>query len=144
MVIFLDTSTLVKLYYKELDSEQLVRIISEKADELFLFDIAKVEFTSAIWKKVRTGDLDKEIARQVIACFENDYDKFNWIRADSTIIDRSRNLFKKYGMASLRTLDALQLGACISARSEIDVFLTNDDFLKELFVKEGLTTTFEE
>jgi len=142
MVIFLDTSTLVKLYYKEPDSEQLVIKISEKASELFLFEIAKVEFTSAIWKKVRIGDIDKETANQVIACFENDYDIFNWIFADSTIVEISKNLFQKYGLTSLRTLDALQLGACISAKSEIDIFLTNDDFLKDLFVKEGLVTNF--
>jgi len=142
MVIFLDTSTLVKLYYKEPDSEQLVNKISEKADEIFLFELAKVEFASAIWKKVRTGDVNKETAIQVIACFENDYDTFNWIFSDSNIVEISKNLFQKYGQSSLRTLDALQLGACISAKSEIDVFLTNDDFLKELFEKEGLTTIF--
>jgi len=143
MVIFLDTSTLVKLYYKEPDSEQLVNKISEKASEIFLFEIAKVEFTSAIWKKVRTGDIDKETAIQVIACFEDDYDIFNWIFADSTIVEISKNLFQKYGLTSLRTLDALQLGARISAKSEIDIFLTNDDFLKELFAKEGLVTNFD-
>lgn len=144
MVIFLDTSTLVKLYYKEFDSEQLVKKIIERADEVFLFEIAKVEFASAIWKKVRTGDIDNDIAIQVISYFENDYDLFNWIFVDSKIVDTSRKLFEKYGLTSLRTLDALQLGACISSKSKIDVFLTNDDLLNELFIKEGLTTTMEE
>lgn len=143
MVVFLDTSTLVKLYYKEPDSEKLVKKNSEKASDIYLFEIAKVEFTSAIWKKVRTGDMNTETANKVIKCFENDYDTFNWIFADSTIIEISKNLFQKYGLTSLRTLDALQLGACISAKSEIDVFLTNDDFLKELFIKEDLVTIFK-
>jgi len=144
MVIFLDTSTLVKLYFKESDSEEIVKLISDKGDDLFLFEIAKVEFVSAIWKKVRTGDMEKETAIKVIACFENDYNAFNWIFSDSTIIEISKTLFQKYGLTSLRTLDSLQLGACISAKSEIDVFLTNDDFLKDLFEKEGLATTFNE
>ena len=52
MVIFLDTSTLVKLYYNEPDSEYLVNKISENASEIFLFEIAKIEFDSAIWKKL--------------------------------------------------------------------------------------------
>jgi len=142
MVVFLDTSTLVKLYYKEPDSEQLVNTISEKSSAIYLFEIAKVEFTSAIWKKVRIGDIDKETAEKVITCFENDYEIYNWIFADSTIIEISKNLFQKYGFTNLRTLDALQLGACISAKSEIDIFLTNDEFLNELFEKEGLTTKF--
>ena len=143
MVVFLDTSTLVKLYYKESDSEQLVNVISKIADEIFLFEISKVEFASAIWKKVRTGDIEQETAVKVISCFESDYETFNWLFADSNIIEISRNLFKKYGLTSLRTLDALQLGACISAKSEIDVFLTNDIFLKELFEKEDLATSID-
>ncbi len=140
MVIFLDTSTLVKLYYNEHDSEQLVETITNKADEIFLFEIAKVEFVSAIWKKVRTNDIEKEIAVKVIECFEDDYDKFNWIYADSQIVEISKNLFQKYDTTSLRTLDALQLGACLKAKKQIDVFLTNDDFLKELLEKESLKT----
>lgn len=143
MVVFLDTSTLIKLYYKEKDSEQLVNLISENSKEIFLFEVAKVEFTSAIWKKVRIDDMTAEIAKEVIQCFENDYDTFNWIFADSTIIDISKNLFEKYGLTSLRTLDALQLGACLSARDEIEVFLTSDVFLQELFEKEGLKTAFD-
>jgi len=51
-------------------------------------------------------------------------------------------VYENLCLTGLRTLDALQLGTCISAKSEIDVFLTNDDFLKELFVKEGLKTSF--
>jgi len=143
MVVFLDTSTLIKLYYKENDSEQLVYQISEKAHEIFLFEVAKVEFVSAIWKKVRTGDMPIETAQLVIECFENDYNNYKWIFADSTIIEIAKDLFKKYGQTSLRTLDALQLSSCISAKNEIDVFLTNDDFLKGLFEKEGLKTTFD-
>jgi len=143
MVVFLDTSTLIKLYYKEKDSEQLVNQISEKAHEVFLFEIAKVEFASAIWKKVRIGEMTVETAKQVIECFENDYNNFDWIFADSTIIEIAKDLFKKYGQTSLRTLDALQLSSCITAKNEIDVFLTNDDFLKGLFEKEGLKTSFD-
>lgn len=143
MVIFLDTSTLVKLYYKEPDSETLVNIVSTVADDVFLFEFAKVEFASAIWKKVRTGEMDLNTATQVISCFENDYDIFSWILADRTIVEISKNLFQKYGLTSLRTLDALQLGACLSAKSEIDVFLTHDSFLNELFEKEGLRTTMD-
>jgi len=143
MVVFLDTSTLIKLYYKEKDSEDLFENITKKATEIYLFEIAKVEFVSAIWKKVRIGDMKTETAKQVIVCFENDYDNYNWIYADSTIVEISKELFNKYGLTSLRTLDALQLGSCLTAKNEIDVFLTNDDFLKELFEKEGLKTTFE-
>jgi len=98
MVVFLDTSTLVKLYYKEYDSELLANTISEKASQIFLFELAKVEFTSAIWKKVRTGNIDTETALKVIVCFESDYDTYNWIFADSTIVKISKNLFQKYGL----------------------------------------------
>lgn len=142
MVAFLDTSTLVKLYHFEDESEQLVRLISGKVSEVYLSEIAKVEFVSAIWKKVRMKDLTEEIAKEVINCFESDKMHFNWIKANSSLIEIAQNLFSKYGLTTLRTLDALQLASCLFAKNKIDVFLTHDDFLNDLFHKEGLNTQF--
>ena len=58
MKIFLDTSSLIKLYHFESGTDYLDQIFEEYIiSEIFLSDIAKVEFNSAIWKKVRTKDL---------------------------------------------------------------------------------------
>jgi predicted nucleic acid-binding protein len=52
MKIFLDTSTLFKLYHREVDTEDLERLFTtEKITNIFLSEISKIEFTSTFWKK---------------------------------------------------------------------------------------------
>ena len=75
MNIFLDTSSLLKLYHKEKGTNELLKLISEKAEQIYLSELAKIEFNSAIWKKVRTKEFTKDGAEQIIAFFENDFDK---------------------------------------------------------------------
>jgi len=142
VVVFLDTSSLVKLYYYEADSEVLVQKISEKADSIFIFELSKVEFTSALWKKVRMGGLDKKTCEEVLQLFANDAAKYQWVLLSSDIAAQAVSLLNKYGMGSLRTLDALQLAAAVSLNNTADVFVTSDDFLKGLFTQEGLPTAW--
>ncbi len=138
---FLDTPSLVKLYYKEADSEFFIDKIAEKASVIYLSELSKVEFTSALWKKVRTGDIDQSTCESVLALFDKDQENYNWISFDTLIIETAKGLFKKYGLTSLRALDALQLSAALKMRNEVEVFITDDAFLRELFEKEGLETT---
>lgn len=58
MKIFLDTSSLIKLYHTEIGTDDLDKLLDENSvQEIFLAEIAKIEFSSAVWKKVRTKDL---------------------------------------------------------------------------------------
>ena len=58
MKIFLDTSSLFKLYHREEDTAMLEQIFSTtKVTNVFLSEISKIEFTSAVWKKVRMREI---------------------------------------------------------------------------------------
>lgn len=57
MKAFLDTSSLFKLYHREKDSEMIQDYLSRDVEEIFLSDLALLEFRSAVWKKVRKGEL---------------------------------------------------------------------------------------
>ena len=48
MNIFLDTSSLLKLYHKESGTDELLNLISGKAEQIYLSELAKIEFNSAI------------------------------------------------------------------------------------------------
>lgn len=51
MKIFLDTSSLFKLYHKETGTTELEDIFStEKITTVYLSEIAKIEFASTVWK----------------------------------------------------------------------------------------------
>lgn len=66
MKVFLDSSALVKLYHEESESKVMQETLSQSAESLILSEIAKLEFHSAIWKKVRIGDLGEQSAVSVI------------------------------------------------------------------------------
>jgi predicted nucleic acid-binding protein len=97
-----------------------------------------VEFDSAIWKKVRTGELMIEEARSLIDSFELDYDKYDFIKLDSEIVRDSKNLISKHGTKGLRTLDSIQLSSALRLKSELGFFVTSDDLLKHLAEMEEL------
>ena len=67
MKIFLDTSSLIKLYHTEIGTQELDHIFEEyKIDGIFLSEISKIEFNSAIWKKVRKRELKENEAKELI------------------------------------------------------------------------------
>ena len=141
MKIFLDTSSLFKLYHQEEGTEELEKVFSHaKITHIFLSEIAKVEFTSTIWKKVRTKEITVEQAEITLELFESDFAKYNFETTDSLILEQARNLTTKYGMEGLRTLDSIQLSTCITLAKQIDAFYTADILLNILIEKEGLPT----
>jgi len=106
--------------------------------KVYLSEIAKVEFDSAIWKKVRTGELIPDEARSLIDSFELDYNKYNFIELDSEIVNNARNLISKHGTKGLRTLDSIQLSSALKVKSELSLFVTADDLLRHLAETENL------
>lgn len=141
MKIFLDTSSLFKLYHQEIGTKELEdEFIKSKITHIYLSEISKVEFASTIWKKVRTKEITSVQASITAKHFENDFEKYNFIATDSLILEQARNLTAKYGLDGLRTLDSIQLSTCIYLTKEIDTFYSADKLLNALLEKEGLKT----
>lgn len=141
MKIFLDTSSLIKLYHPEIGTIELDKIFAENAiNEIFLSDITKIEFASAIWKKVRTNDLTVDEANDLISSFNNDYEKFTFIEVDKELVLFAQNLVSKYGVKGLRTLDSIQLASVLNVKSVLSFAVSADDLLKSLVESEGIKT----
>ena len=52
MKIFLDTSSLFKLYHKESGTQELMDFFNKNTIEgIFLAELTEIEFSSVIWKK---------------------------------------------------------------------------------------------
>jgi predicted nucleic acid-binding protein len=67
MKIFLDTSSLFKLYHREADTAELELTFSRvKITGIFFSEISKIEFSSTIWKKVRTKDITESEAKTTL------------------------------------------------------------------------------
>ncbi len=144
MIVFMDTSSLLKLYHEELGTAELLVFLSQDIESIYLSELAILEFCSAIWKKTRTGEITVNAATAAITCFQNDFVKFQWIPIDNLLIQQAQVLLMKYGSAGLRTLDAIQLAsAFLLNERKLDVCcLSADKLLQSFFTQEELLTCF--
>ncbi len=141
MKIYLDTSSLIKLYHTETETEKLDDLFNSNSIEtVFLSEITKVEFNSAIQKKARTKDLSSNEATRIIEAFEADYGNFSFVKIDYNLILQARELISKYATEGLRTLDSIQLASIISAKQQIAFAITADKLLLTLIHMEGVNT----
>jgi predicted nucleic acid-binding protein len=139
MKVFLDTSSLFKLYHYESGTDELDSFFeSTKIDQIYLSEIAKIEFNSAIWKKVRQKLLSSENAEILISCFTDDYSKFVFIDLSNELANVAKDLVVKYGNKGLRTLDSIQLASAISVKSDIKLAITSDDLLSAIMTLEEI------
>lgn len=138
----MDSSSLCKLYYEETDSLEVEGIFTNfEISSVVLSELAEVEFSSTIWKKVRTKELTESEATSILSLFETDLSKYEIVSINREIIERAKNLLNTYGEDGLRTLDSIQLATCCLIKNEIDLFHTADKLLNKLFLRESLSTT---
>ena len=141
MKIFLDTSSLLKLYHRETDTAELESKLSRVAiSELFLSELTKIEFASAVWKKVRTKEISEARAKITLSLFEADFEKYTFIAIDSLVVEQARLLIAKYGVQGLRTLDSIQLASAVLLAQNVSIFFTSDRLLDSFLIAEGLPT----
>jgi len=71
MNVYLDTSAVIKLYYREVGSEELIAFLRRYADNLVITmaDITRTEFHSAFLRRVRMGEIELEAAYTVFEAF---------------------------------------------------------------------------
>jgi predicted nucleic acid-binding protein len=137
--IFLDTSSLIKLYYKEEGTSSLDKIFAEYSiSEIFISEITKVEFFSAIYKKLRTKHLHQQNVNDILSAFISDEHNYSIVLMSSEIIDVSQSLIKKYGIAGLRSLDAIQLASVCNIKGQIELAITNDKLLNDFLISENV------
>lgn len=139
MKIYLDTSSLFKLYQKEADSVTFDELfINSRISDIFISEIAKIEFVSALYKKVRMKETRLEDAKKAIELFDNDIKKYFIVPLESNLIIKAKQLIVTYGTQGLRTLDSIQLVSALAVRNEVDKYFTSDRLLHILFEKENL------
>ncbi len=59
MKFFFDTSALVKFFHVESGSEIVTQIMEHPASEIWMSELARLEFTSALYRRFRNKTLDE-------------------------------------------------------------------------------------
>ena len=111
MILYLDTSSLVKLYLDEVYSEA-VRRWADEAEILATSRVAYPETLAALARRWREGDLDEEGFQQVTAIF-----RAQW-RAFATLDLNETSAGELAITHALRGFDAIHLAAALELRQE--------------------------
>ena len=136
MILYLDTSSLVKLYVAEAHSE-LVRAWTEEAEIVATCRVAYPEMISALNRRYRAGDLDRRDYRRLVTAFAREWRRYAAIDFDEIAAGR---LAEAHG---LRGFDAVHLSACRLLQTAEDApsvaFSSFDEKLNAAAAAEGLT-----
>lgn len=137
MILYLDTSSLVKLYVEEMHSDK-VREWSEEAELVATCRVAYPETMSALTRRFRNGDLSINEYDELLQRFSDDWGSY--VALDFDELDAG-SLVKRYG---LRGFDAVHLSAARLFIKRVTepghlVFSSFDTALNKAATEEGLT-----
>jgi len=143
MNVFIDTSTLFKLYQNESGSEIIYDYLkNNEIQTIYLSDITKVEFHSIIWKKVRMKELDFDIAKIILDNFSSDSKYYQFIKISEEVVTKSLKLLEKYYNLGLRSLDSLQISSSIATSVTFDIIITSDKVFFETLELEKINSIY--
>lgn len=133
MIYFLDTSALAKRYLTESGSRQIRRLLDGKADVFYQTFIAPIEFSSALYRRLRAQELtDDEVAFLLRSYVAHSQQEYLLVPYSDALMERSATLVAHH---ALRTLDAVQLASALELRDILPLgdlplsFIAADDRL---------------
>ncbi|HLC25595.1 MAG TPA: type II toxin-antitoxin system VapC family toxin [bacterium] len=142
MILYLDTSFLVKLYVQEPGSNT-VRGAVQSASAVATCRIAYAEARSAFARKRREGGFTSAEYEQVRDDFERDWDKYLIIEVSEEIVRLAGELVDKH---PLRGFDAIHLAAALTLKKKMRtplIFGCADTVLERAARVERLKTSLE-
>jgi uncharacterized protein len=138
VIVYLDTSALVKLYVQEVGSTEVKRAVA-RADLVATSLIAYVEVRSAFARRHRLADIDNAALKRHKHEFEQGWNRLDRLPVDATTIHRAGDLAEQY---RLKAYDALHLATVdlmeVTLRSSVS-FACFDDALNRAAARMGFT-----
>lgn len=138
MNLFFDTSALVKYFHRENGSDEVERLIENTRNTIWISELSRIEFLSALHKKYRTKEINATQLSNAIAGFEEELVRFRIQTLNSVVVSEAELLIKKYGRShSLRTLDSIQLAVFSLLAERNWKFVLADANLHQVIIKCG-------
>lgn len=136
MIVYLDTSSLVKLYVQEAHTAVVKKWVAE-AEIVATCRIAYPETMSAISRRFRQGDVTEKQYDSLIAKFSHEWGRFAAVDFDEVEAGRLVNLY------GLRGFDAVHLSAATLLKANQNnlslSFSSFDEKLNDAASAEGFT-----
>lgn len=131
MILFFDTSALVKYFQREEGTDVVIHLVNDPQNTIWLSDLARLEFISAIHRRFRMKEINAAELEDVINYFNEALSDFKLKKIGHAVLEESETLVKTLGKTiGLRTLDAIHLATfnLFNQLSEI-VFVASDETL---------------
>ena len=137
MILYVDTSALVKLYVPEPESSAVQQLV-ESAEIAAISLVAYAEARAALARKRRERAVDLKDYRRIIKEFNDDWDNYFIVDITEPLVRRAGQLAEKHG---LRGYDAIQLSSALLMHEEsrqVVSFCCFDERLLRAGRREGL------
>ena len=131
MILFFDTSALVKFFHQEKGTDVVVSLIADTGNEVWVSELVRLEFVCALHRRFRMKEINHEELNQVFHGFSEEYSKFNTKKIGRAVLSEAEVLVNRLGKTlGLRTLDSIHL-ATFNLFNELSemVFVVADDTL---------------
>ena len=140
MILYLDTSALLKKYFKENGSKDVISLWKD-SNAIITSAVTYAETLASIYRKRRESrDIDAHIFRTVLESFQKDWKSF--IRVD--VNERLHEIINKLVAGHpLRGFDAIHLTSALLLHEKIEdnfIFACYDKRLIKAAIEEGLET----
>ena len=139
MILYLDTSALVKLYFQEPFSDDIL-VKWRSAEQIVTSSVAYAETLASIYRKNREGNIENSLIGWLVASFQRDWESF--IRVEVTD-ELNPHIHRAVGRYPLRGFDLVHIASAMLIRERLPedfVFACFDDKLTCAARSEGLRT----
>lgn len=139
MILYLDTSALVKRYFQEPYSKKIISKWKE-ADEIITSSVAYAETMASIHRKKREANIGDKTIKKIINLFQTDWQSFIRVEVTDELNEFIDRAVKKY---PLRGFDAIHLASCLMVNKRLPenlLFACFDHRLTHSASSEGLET----
>ncbi|MBA3753998.1 MAG: type II toxin-antitoxin system VapC family toxin [Nitrospira sp.] len=138
MMLYLDTSALVKLYVDEPKSDAVKNVVRQAdavATSLLAYTEARAAFARCRWK----GRFAPQVYRRIVGAFEEDWSRYVAIEVSDALVKAAGLLAES---RALRGYDALHLASALSLQNRVPVSVSFMAFDRQLMTAaklEGLS-----
>ena len=129
MILYIDTSALVKRYINETGSVEVSRLF-DLAELVGTVVLARVEMAAALARAVRQKWIKATDAESVMRDFSDQWLSFTRLTVTLALVDRASRLAWEHG---LRGYDAMHLSAALIWRESLDTPITLATYDRDLW-----------
>ena len=130
MIVYFDTSALVKRYVAEAGSPEVETLFEEENAILGSVLITQVELAAALQRAIRVGNASEALLSEIWQDFLDDWRSFTRIQVTNSLVESASQISFAH---ALRGYDALHLAAAWSWQEKLSLPVTLATYDRELW-----------